>query len=150
MPTKYKGNAVEVAALNTFIRFQRAQLQLSAQLSSHFGKNSLTTGQFGVLETLYHLGPLCQHELGDKLLSSRPNMSAVIGNLERDGLVKRERDARDRRLQQVHLSAKGRKLIEKAFPEFLTFLTAAFGVLSAGELETLGSVSKKLGLSLKK
>lgn len=150
MPTHYAGKPAEVAALNAFIKFQRAQIHLGNGLAGHFAKCRLTPGQFGVLETLYHLGPLRQCDLGDKLLSSKPNISAVLGNLERDGLVRREADARDRRSVQVHLSPKGRKLIEKAFPDFVRYITRALGALSAAELESFGALNKKLGLALKK
>jgi MarR family 2-MHQ and catechol resistance regulon transcriptional repressor len=150
MPTKYAGKPAEVAALNAFIKFQRAQIQLVNGLAGHFAQCRLTAGQFGVLETLYHLGPLRPCDLGEKLLSSKPNISAVIGNLERDGLVRREQVAGDKRSVRVHLSAKGRKLIEKAFPDFVQYITGALGVLSAAELESFGALNKKLGLGLKK
>lgn len=150
MPTKHKGSPSEIAALNAFIKFQRAHINLGTLLASHVAGKSLTPGQFGVLETLWHLGPLRQHELGGKLLSSKPNISAVITNLERNGLVGRERDAQDGRSVLVRLTPKGRRLIEKAFPEFLAFLIQAFSVMLTEELETLGALTKKLGLSLAK
>jgi MarR family 2-MHQ and catechol resistance regulon transcriptional repressor len=148
MPTKYQGSPTEVASLNAFIKFQRAHIQLGARLGGHFSRHGLTPGQFGVMEALWHLGPLKQNELGAKLLSSKPNISAVVSNLERGGLARREPDGDDGRSVQVHLTAKGRKLIEKAFHEFLAFLTEALGVLSASELESLAGLSKKLGLGL--
>lgn len=150
MPTKHKGPAAEVAALNAFIKFQRAANHLNSGLAGSCAMNTLTPGQFGVLETLWHLGPLRQNELGAKLLSSKPNISAVISNLERDGLVKRVTDSEDARSVLVNLTPRGKKLIEKAFPEFLKFLTRALGALSTAELENLGALCKKLGLSLKK
>lgn len=148
MPTHYRGAPADQARLNAFIKVQRGNLALSASLQAWLASQSLTVGQFGILETLLHLGPLCQHELGAKLLSSKPNISAVLDNLERDGLVKREQDAQDRRSRRVHLTPAGKKLIEKAFPAFVAHLRGAFAGLNAAELEALGALNKKLGLSL--
>ena len=77
----------------------------------------LTQGQFAVMEALYHLGPMCQHVLAQKLLRSGGNVTLVIDNLERAGMVKRVRNPEDRREVAVHLTAKGRKLITRVFPE---------------------------------
>jgi MarR family 2-MHQ and catechol resistance regulon transcriptional repressor len=148
MPTHYRGAKSDTSALNAFIKLSRANLQLTGSLAAHMAGHGLTPGQFGILETLMHLGPLAQHELGAKLLSSKPNISAVLDNLERDGLVRRERDEKDRRSQRVHLTPQGRKAISKAFPVFLAYLKDAFSALSPAELEQLGALNKKLGLSL--
>jgi MarR family 2-MHQ and catechol resistance regulon transcriptional repressor len=142
------GNAAERAALGAFVKFMRAHATLSGLISTQVAAHGLTAGQFGVLETLWHLGPLCQNQLGEKLLSSKPNISAVITNLERDGLVRREREAADRRSVRVHLTPKGEGLIAQAFPAFAAYMTGALGCLGAAELKALGTLCKKLGLGL--
>lgn len=149
MPTHYRGAAADQARLNAFIKVQRGTLALNASLQAWLSGQGLTVGQFGILETLLHLGPLCQHELGAKLLSSKPNISAVLDNLERDGLVKREREQADRRSVRVHLTAAGKRRIEKAFPLFVAHLRQAFAGLDAAELEELGRLNKKMGLGLR-
>jgi MarR family 2-MHQ and catechol resistance regulon transcriptional repressor len=145
MPTHYRGQAADRARLDAFIKMQRAHLALSASLNAWLAGRGLTAGQFGVLETLWHLGPLCQHQLGAKLLSSRPNITAVLGNLERDGLVRRRRETQDRRSLRVHLTPKGRRLIGRVFPDFVRHLRGVFAPLDAGELEQFGVLNKKLG-----
>jgi MarR family 2-MHQ and catechol resistance regulon transcriptional repressor len=140
--------AAERLALGTFVKLMRAHARLTARVGGHLAGQGLTAGQFGVLETLWHLGPLCQHELGDKLLSSKPNISAIISNLQRDGLVRRQREAEDRRSVRVHLTPKGGRLIAKAFPDLAGFLTGTLACLQPGELLALGALCKKLGLAL--
>ena len=44
-------------------------------------------------------------------------MTTVIDNLERDGLVRRERDAKDRRVIHVHLTEAGKGKIEAVLPK---------------------------------
>jgi MarR family 2-MHQ and catechol resistance regulon transcriptional repressor len=105
----------------------------------------LTFSQFAVLEALYHLGPMTAGEVGQKILKSGGNMTLVIDNLERDGLVRRERDANDRRVIHVHLTEAGSSKLESVLPGHVAALVDEFKILSAKEQETLGELCKKLG-----
>ena len=55
---------------------------------------------------LLHLGPMHQRELGRKLLKSSGNITLVVDNLEKRGLVRREREREDRRFS-AHRCADG-------------------------------------------
>jgi MarR family 2-MHQ and catechol resistance regulon transcriptional repressor len=105
----------------------------------------LTFSQFAVLEALYHLGPMTAGEVGQKILKSGGNMTLVIDNLERDGLVRRERDANDRRVIHVHLTEAGSSKLESVLPGHVAALVDEFKILSAREQEMLGELCKKLG-----
>ena len=63
MGTKYKGSLKEKIALNAFINLNRAVETVRMRTNKNFQHNGLTESQFGVLEALFHLGPLCQKEL---------------------------------------------------------------------------------------
>ena len=91
MPTRFKGSKQEVRALNAFINLARASDSLMARMSLQFESEGLTTGQFGILEALLHLGPMCQKTIGQKLLRSGGNITLVVDNLEKQGWVRRER-----------------------------------------------------------
>ncbi len=145
MGTKFKGSKKEIHALDAFIKLKRAAESLSSRLIADFAKSNVTESQFGVLETLHHLGPLCQKELGDKILKSTGNITLVIDNLEKRGLVDRVRDTQDRRYITIHLTVEGKKLIESMFPEHVKRVTEEFSVLSIDEQETLGNICRKLG-----
>ncbi len=90
MPTHYKGSPDEVLALDTVIKLTRSLNSLQAQLTPYLQKDfGITESQFGVLEALLHLGPLSQGQLCQKILRSGSNVTTVVDNLERDGLVTR-------------------------------------------------------------
>jgi len=146
MPTAHDGTKDEERALNTFIRFTRAFNTVDEAISTIFQAHDLTSGQFGVLETLYHLGPLHQGALGDKLLQSKGNISTIITNLEERDLVERRRDPEDRRYVQVHLTDTGRTLIADIFPDHVRQIVDTFGVLTDEEIDELGRLCKKLGV----
>jgi MarR family 2-MHQ and catechol resistance regulon transcriptional repressor len=149
MPTHYSGTTQEVAALNAFIKLTRSVEALAARLSRSSVLEGLTLSQFGALETLYHLGPMCQSELGEKLLRSGGNITLVVDNLEKRDLVKRQRVPDDRRMIRVSLTEAGQELIKRVFPSQMTRIVGEMSILSIEELETLGALCKKLGKSQK-
>ena len=145
MPTHYDGTHQETLALNTFIKLSRAVDSLVARLAQRGTNGGLSPSQFGVLEVLYHLGPMCQGQLGAKILKSSGNITMVIDNLEKHGLVLRLRDAEDRRKISVSLTDKGRALISQILPAHVAAITDEMSVLTPQEQETLGELSRKLG-----
>ena len=145
MPTHFTGSRAEMRTLDTFIKLTRCTNSVLARLAERQTVSDLTYSQFAVLEALYHLGSMTQGEVSSKILKSTSNLTTVIDNLERDGLVRRERDAKDRRVIHVHLTEAGKGKIEAVFPNHVAALVEQFSVLSAGEQETLGELCKKLG-----
>lgn len=146
MPTHFTGSRAEKRALNTFIKLTRCTNSLLARLAERNTIDDLTFSQFAVLEALYHLAPLTQGEISAKILKSGSNITTVIDNLERDGLVRRERSAEDRRVIHVHLTDAGSRKMEEVFPGHVAALVEEFSVLSVSEQETLGELCKKLGM----
>lgn len=147
MPTHYRGAPEEISALDAYIKLMRASESVSSHINAVLPA-SLTLSQFSVLEALLHLGPLCQRQLAAKLLRSTANLTLVVANLEKGGLIKRVRQADDLRFVSVSLTAKGRRLISALFPKVATAVTREFSVLSVPEKTELGRLTKRLGLQL--
>jgi MarR family transcriptional regulator, 2-MHQ and catechol-resistance regulon repressor len=146
MPTHYKGSPRDVLALDTLIKLMRAAGTVAARLYAPVQReHGMTESQLGVLEALLHLGPMPQTALCGKLLKSGSNLTTVVDNLERRGWVRRVRDADDRRVQVVHLTAAGRKTIEAAFPDHVDRIAETFGALTRDEQRELGRLLRKLG-----
>ncbi len=146
MSTRHQGSPEEVRALDAFIKLARAFNSVSARLAPTLAGSGLTEGQFGVLETLLHLGPLHQCDLARKHLQSGGNITMIVDNLEKAALVRRERSATDRRYVRVNLTPEGRDLIERLFPCHARVIAAQFAVLTPGEQEELARLCRKLGL----
>jgi MarR family 2-MHQ and catechol resistance regulon transcriptional repressor len=146
MTSKYRGTITEVRSLSTFVKLMRAAEAVSTRVTRHLADSGLTISQFGVLEALHHLGPLCQRDIGKKILKSGGNITVVIDNLEKRGLVARVRDAEDRRFLTVQLTSDGEKLITGVFPPHAEAIVREMGVLTEEEQIELGRICKKLGL----
>src|SRR4051795_13093579 len=107
----YKGNKKTAQALDTFVKLMRAANSVSAATNSELAIADLTVSQFAVLEVLFHTGPLCLTAIARKILTTGGNLTLVVKNLEKRGLVQRKQSADDRRFFSLHLTTKGRKLI---------------------------------------
>jgi MarR family 2-MHQ and catechol resistance regulon transcriptional repressor len=145
MPTHAEAGESTTRALNAYINLARASDSLFGRMSAQIEQEGLTLGQFGVLEALLHLGPMCQRELGQKLLRSGGNITLVVDNLERDGWVRRERLEKDHRMVRVLLTPEGRDLIERVFPKHARAIRKEMGALTAAEQEDLRRLCRKLG-----
>lgn len=145
MGTKYKGSEVEILDLNAFICLARAADSMNSRLNSYIASYNLTLSQFGILETLYHIGSMCQKQLSNKILKSTANITTVIDNLEKRSLVKRIRQEADRRYITVELTEQGKKLIEEIFPEHVKHINDEMSILSNDEKLELTKLCKILG-----
>lgn len=133
-------------ALNTYTKLMRAAESVTGRVTRFMAAADLTISQFGALEALHHKGPLCQRDIAAKILKSSGNITLVIDNLEKRGLVRRERDPADRRYLSVHLTAEGASLIAETFVDVEAAIVAEMVVLEPQEQELLGALCKKLGL----
>jgi MarR family transcriptional regulator, 2-MHQ and catechol-resistance regulon repressor len=145
MPTRHNGPERQVRALNAFINLVRATDSVAARLNAKIEAHGLTTAQFGVLEAIYHLGPMCQKALAGKLLRSGGDVTVVVNNLEKRGWVRRERQVEDRRMIQIQLTSEGRRLIERIFPQHADDIARELSVLEPEEQEELRKICRKLG-----
>ncbi len=147
MGTKHQGSASEVRALDAYIKLMRAADSVTARVTRALSAHNLTISQFGILEALMHLGELHQNELGHKLLKSSGNITLVVDNLEKRGLITRERSTDDRRFVWVRLTKDGEAYIQKVFPEIVTVIAHSMVVLSPFEQEKMAEYLKQVGLS---
>lgn len=137
------GNTPEKLALKTFTKLIRAAETVAAEVHSELADYNLTVSQFGILEALLHLGPMCQKDLAKKILKSTGNITFVIDNLEKRDLVKRLRNEHDRRYFSVHLTAEGKKFIEEIFPAHARRIVAKMAILTEMEQQELGTLCRK-------
>lgn len=145
MGSCYQGTDAELLALNSYIKLQRAADSVTSQTHRHLAKANLSISQFGVMECLYHLGPLCQRDIGRKILKSSGNISTVIDNLEKRGFVARQRSKKDRRYISVGLTESGKQLIADVFPLHVEEISAQLNILTPREQQQLSRLCKKLG-----
>ncbi len=147
MVAKHSGTSQEIKALDAYITLRRAGNTIAAKLNRDIIGHKLTAGQFGILEALFHLGPLSQQTLAKKILSSKGNITMIIDNLEKQTLVKRTASPDDRRTTIIQLTPTGKKMIGKIIPGHLKKIISMMSALTLTEMTELKRLCKKVGLS---
>ena len=141
----YQGSPGEQRALDAYVKLMRAAESVTSRVNRQLDAAGLSISQFGVLEALYHLGPLVLSDLARKILKTSGNLTMVVDNLEKRGLAERRPEPGDRRFVRVALTAKGRKLIASLFPSHARRIAAALAALSPSEQKALAALCRKLG-----
>jgi DNA-binding MarR family transcriptional regulator len=79
-----------------------------------FSQFGITDAQFNILMVLKYNGgvQVSQQDLSARLVVHKSNIVGLLDRLESSGLLSRQADARDRRLNHIALTAKGKKLVE--------------------------------------
>lgn len=135
-------------ALAMWVKLARAYSTFSHLSAKDIARYSLTQPQFAVLEILGHCGPMRLCDLSRKMMVSGGNMTVVVDNLEKEGLVHRLHDSDDRRAIHVALTRKGKKRFREIFTRHARFIARTASVLTEPEQEQLSRLLRKLGLAL--
>jgi DNA-binding MarR family transcriptional regulator len=91
--------------------------------------------------------PLPSGELGEKILKSSGNMTFVVDNLIKRGLVYRQRREEDRRCVDIHLTKDGRTLIQAIWPTHLAGVVNTMNALTPAQQSQLAALCRTLGLN---
>ena len=135
---------MEDLSLSTLIWLRMARfVQNSNQLSNeHLRQFGLTVAQFEALAHIRNFEPITQSELATGLTVSGGGISRMLARLEAEGLISREQDWKTK---HISLTAKGRELLESAFPSQLEQQSSLFDEsLNEDEKVQLHALMKKL------
>lgn len=133
-------------ALKLWIILSRAHSAVEAHARADVARHGLTLAEFGILEALFHKGPMLLGEVQRKILVSSGGVTYLMDRLESKGLVERRACPRDRRASYAALTPDGEALIETIFPEHAHALANALAGLHPAEQEEALRLLRRLGL----
>ncbi|MBF0709890.1 MULTISPECIES: MarR family winged helix-turn-helix transcriptional regulator [unclassified Gemella] len=139
MDTKWQRNS----ATHVHIVFKKAERVITANSEKVIRHHNLTPSQFSVVDILYTKGEMRVSRLLEKILATSGNMTVILRNMERDGLIYRNCYAKDKRVSVIGLTEKGRKLFEKILPDHKKDLEKLYSILTDEEKVTFISIMKK-------
>ncbi|MBL7574324.1 MarR family transcriptional regulator, 2-MHQ and catechol-resistance regulon repressor [Peptoniphilus asaccharolyticus DSM 20463] len=128
--------------LKNFIALHRTVIKMDRILSRIFDSYGLTTGQFAVLEALYHKGDLTIGQVQEKILSTSGTMPLIVKNLEGRKLLEKFSDPNDGRRCILHITEDGMCLMQKVFPVVEDKIVEMFGHLSTEKKDELLGILK--------
>lgn len=97
-----------------------------------------TLPRFDIMATLERSGQkMTMGELTKRLLVSKGNVTGVVASLEKQGLLKRERDLDDKRTHYLSLTVKGRREFEAQAKAHQGWVNDYFSGMEMGELSVM-------------
>ena len=142
---------LDPSACEVFLHLLRAGDEAFLFAEQNLTHHHISHGRFGVLMLLAKncngegatLG-MTPAELADNARGARATMTGLIDTLERDGLVRREADAHDRRMMRICLTPKARQFLEQMLPGHFRRMAALMKPLSESERKTLVRLLNKI------
>lgn len=137
---------VDVRPQGVIGRLHRLGSYLTEELCVVYRKYGLGEGDFDVLATLRRAGAPFERapgELAEHTMVTTGAMTKRVDRLERAGLVSRRTSESDGRGRVVALTAEGRTLIDRAFPEHMANERRLLDALTEGEAAQLESLLTK-------
>lgn len=119
---------------------------LSQPTEDYLKEHDLTRTQYNVLRILRGAGKAgwsCK-EIGERLVQREPDITRLLGRLERRGLISRKQDLEDRRSVLTRITKRGLALLESLQPELSRIAQDQFRALEEYELEKLLATLDKI------
>jgi len=123
-------------------RLSLAVARLARVLRQHHDAEWMTPAVSAAFATIVREGPISLTDLASAERVSRSTMTKLVRRLEDDGLIERDIDPEDRRVNRVRLSAAGRRSISRHRTNRNVWFAEQLGELGDAELEhVLGALA---------
>ena len=134
-------------ALKLWVVLAKAFDSVLKHVETDVANYDLTATEFGILEALYHKGPMLLGEIQRKMLVTSGGITYLVDRLVDKGLVKREHCEDDRRARYAVLTTSGTALIRKSFPTHAARIEQLMAGLTSAEQREATALLRKLGLA---
>ena len=135
----------QTLSLRLWIALARAHNAVQAQAADDVARHDLTLAEFGVLEVLFHKGPMLLGEVQRCILVSSGGITYLVDRLQRRGLVERRAHPDDHRARIAALTSEGDALVRRIFPEHAARIKQAMSGLGKQEKREALRLLRALG-----
>jgi DNA-binding MarR family transcriptional regulator len=125
-------------------RLHSAAVHLLRRLRRQDEAMGLTGPRASALSVLVFGGPVTLGALAQAEQVSAPTVTRLVVGMERDGLVRREKDPKDGRLVWLHATPKGTRLLHAGRRRRVAALEADMAALAPPERDTLAAAAEIL------
>lgn len=117
---------------------------MNEKMRHFFDRETITPQQFNILRILRGAGkPISTLQIRQRMLDKMSDTSRIVDRLLLKELVKKNTCPSDKRLVDVSITDKGKKLLEK-IDRYETDMDAVLGGLSISEAKTLNNLLDKI------
>src|SRR5690554_377986 len=97
-----------------WIALLRAEKAVARELARVLAPLDLKLGQLDVMMNVYRRPGMSQQDVAHRLLVGRSNITMLVPQLEKQGLMRREGDAKDKRVIRLFLTDAGEARLKEA------------------------------------
>ncbi|HEY0928613.1 MAG TPA: MarR family transcriptional regulator [Gemmatimonas sp.] len=134
-----------LSALRLWVIMNRAQSAVTAHAAAHVARHGLTLAEFGILEALYHRGPMLLGEVQKRILVSSGGITFLVDRLTAKGLVERRTCDSDRRARYAALTERGQQLVVEMFPTHAQELARVMSGIPIEDQKAATEILKAMG-----
>jgi len=146
-PRRTANDAATATALKLFVVLARAQRAIAERTEASLAAHGFTSTEFGILEALFHKGPLLLGDVQRKILVSSGGITFLVDRLADRGLVERKPCPSDRRARYAALTRKGEALMTAIFPGHADAIREAVSGLTRAEQRQATALLRQLGVA---
>ncbi|ESQ79000.1 hypothetical protein AEYBE204_11290 [Asticcacaulis sp. YBE204] len=131
-----------------WIAVAKAHQMVEKVLGARLASLGVRLAHYDILANIYRVPGLTQNELAERLLVGRSNLSMLLPELEKRGLVERRADASDRRVRRLHLTADGEPLTRAALKIQAEVIERMMTILSDEECAQVGDYMRRIAAQM--
>jgi DNA-binding MarR family transcriptional regulator len=137
---------IDISSVEACLAFLDTSTAFYHAVDRYLAQHKLSRGKFTLLMQLVEADEagLLPSEFAERAGLTRASVTSLLDGLERDQLITRQPHPIDRRMLSVHMTEKGRELMNKILPQHFTWIRVWMQNLSDSEQQTLIKLLTKL------
>lgn len=127
-----------------WIALVRAEKAVVRELTRALAPLDLKIGQLDVMMNIYRHPGLSQHDVARRLLVGRSNITMLLPQLEKQGLLRREPDPRDRRAMRLYLTPDGESRLMEALAIYSAIIDKVMAQSTPAQCDAMGEQMRRI------
>lgn len=127
-----------------WIALVRAEKAVVRELTRALAPLDLKIAQLDVLMNLYRHPGMSQHDVARRLLVGRSNITMLLPQLEKQGLLRRESDPKDKRVMRLFLTEEGETLLMKALKVYSALIERVMAQSTPAQCDAMGDQMRRI------
>jgi MarR family transcriptional regulator, organic hydroperoxide resistance regulator len=138
----------ELPRFRNWVAVAKVHVLVEKLMTAQFLTLDLKLPHYDIMANIFRFPNMTQQELANRLVVGRSNLSMLLPELERRGLVVRKSDSADKRIRRLFLTDKGVSLTRDALAIHTRVIENVMQALSTEECEQLGDYMRRIGAHL--
>lgn len=127
-----------------WIALVRAEKAVVRELTRALAPLDLKIGQLDVLMNIFRHPGMSQHDVARRLLVGRSNITMLLPQLEKQGLIRREADQKDKRVMRLFLTADGESRLMEALAIYTAIIDKVMAQSTPAQCDAMGEQMRRI------